>query len=83
MPFVITEACVNVKDKACTGVCPVDCIYDFDGENQLYIHPDECIECGACQPVCPVSAIFMDAEVPSEFESYIGLNADKSRALKA
>ena len=78
MPFVITEACVNVKDKACVGVCPVDCIYDI-GENQLYIHPDECIECGACQPVCPVSAIFMDAEVPDSMQSYIALNADKMR----
>lgn len=83
MPFVITEPCVGVKDKACVGVCPVDCIYDFDGEPQLYIHPDECIECGACQPVCPVSAIFMDAEVPAGQEKYTDLNAEKSRALKA
>lgn len=82
MPFVITEPCVGVKDKACVGVCPVDCIYDFDGEPQLYIHPDECIECGACQPVCPVSAIFMDAEVPAGQEKYTDLNAEKSRALK-
>ncbi len=82
MPFVITEPCIGVKDKACVGVCPVDCIYDFDGEPQLYIHPDECIECGACQPVCPVSAIFMDAEVPADQARFIELNADKSRALK-
>ena len=82
MPFVITEACINVKDKACVGVCPVDCIYDFNGEAQLYIHPDECIECGACQPVCPVNAIFMDAEVPAEMQKFIDLNVDKSRALK-
>jgi NAD-dependent dihydropyrimidine dehydrogenase PreA subunit len=83
MPFVITEPCVNVKDKACVDVCPVDCIYEFNGENQLYIHPDECIECGACQPVCPVSAIFMDAEVPAEQQKYIQLNADKATSLKA
>lgn len=83
MPFVITEPCVGVKDKACVGVCPVDCIYDFNGEAQLYIHPDECIECGACQPVCPVNAIYMDAEVPAEQQPFIDLNADKSRALKA
>jgi ferredoxin len=82
MPFVITEPCVGVKDKACVGVCPVDCIYEFEGEPQLYIHPDECIECGACQPVCPVSAIFMDAEVPAGQEKYTDLNAEKSRALK-
>lgn len=83
MPFVITEPCVGVKDKACVGVCPVDCIYEFEGEPQLYIHPDECIECGACQPVCPVSAIFMDAEVPAGQEKYTDLNAEKARALKA
>ncbi len=82
MPFVITEPCVGVKDKACVGVCPVDCIYDFEGEPQLYIHPDECIECGACQPVCPVSAIFMDAEVPAGQEKYTALNAEKAQALK-
>ena len=82
MPFVIAEACISVKDKACVGVFPVDCIYEFDGEPQHYIHPDECIECGACQPVCPVSAIFMDAEVPPEQERFIELNAEKSRALK-
>jgi NAD-dependent dihydropyrimidine dehydrogenase PreA subunit len=77
MPFVITEPCVGVKDKACVGVCPVDCIYEFDGEPMLYIHPDECIECGACQPVCPVNAIYPDSEVPASQESYIELNASK------
>ena len=46
MPYVITEACINTKDKACVDVCPVDCIYE--GEQQLFIHPDECIDCGAC-----------------------------------
>ena len=75
MPFVIGEACVNVKDKACVGVCPVDCIYEFDGEPQLYIHPDECIECGACGPVCPVNAIFLDSEMPESQRQYIELNA--------
>jgi len=53
MPYVITEACIGVKDRACVDVCPVDCIYE--GEDQLYIHPDECIDCGACEPECPVS----------------------------
>ena len=75
MPFVIGEACVNVKDKACVGVCPVDCIYEFDGEPQLYIHPDECIEGGACGPVCPVNAIFLDSEMPDSQTQYIELNA--------
>jgi len=79
MPFVITAACKDVKDKACVGVCPVDCIYEYDNEPQLYINPDECIECGACQPVCPVNAIFMDAEVPADQQSFIALNAEKTR----
>jgi ferredoxin len=74
MPFVITEPCVNVKDKACVDVCPVDCIYDLN-KDQLFINPDECIECGACQPVCPVNAIFPDAEVPENQKSYIEKNA--------
>jgi ferredoxin len=81
MPFVITDPCVGVKDKACVGVCPVDCIYEFDGEPQLYIHPDECIECGACQPVCPVNAIFIDSEVPADKAAATQLNADKCAAL--
>lgn len=77
MPYVITEPCVNVKDKACVDVCPVDCIYELAGEPQLYINPDECIECGACEPACPVNAIFMDAEVPADQQKYIELNASK------
>lgn len=81
MPFVITQACVGVKDKACTGVCPVDCIYDFDGEAQLYINPDECIECGACAPVCPVNAIYLDSEVPADMASYVALNQSKTEEL--
>ncbi|MCA9799399.1 MAG: 4Fe-4S dicluster domain-containing protein [Cyanobacteria bacterium HKST-UBA06] len=77
MPYVITEPCVGVKDKACVDVCPVDCIYELDGEPQLYINPDECIECGACEPACPVTAIFMDSEVPEDQQKYIELNASK------
>jgi NAD-dependent dihydropyrimidine dehydrogenase PreA subunit len=50
MTYVIVEACIGVKDRACVDVCPVDCIYE--GEDQLYIHPDECIDCGACEPEC-------------------------------
>ena len=62
MAYVIAEPCINVKDKACVEVCPVDCIYE--GKDMLYIHPDECIDCGACEPVCPVKAIFAEDEVP-------------------
>jgi NAD-dependent dihydropyrimidine dehydrogenase PreA subunit len=74
MAFIICEPCVDVKDTACVEVCPVDCIYDFDGENQLYIHPTECIDCAACEPECPVEAIFIEADVPSQWQSYIELN---------
>jgi NAD-dependent dihydropyrimidine dehydrogenase PreA subunit len=63
MPYVITEACKNTKDRACVDVCPVDCIYE--GPDQLYIHPDECIDCGACEPECPVTAIFPEEDVPA------------------
>jgi len=81
MTYVITEACINVKDKACVAVCPVDCIYDFEGELQLYINPTECIDCGACQPVCPVYAIYPDYEVPSKLKEYIEINARQTGAL--
>ena len=74
MPYVITEACIGVKDRACVDVCPVDCIYE--GEDQLYIHPDECIDCGACEPECPVTAIFPEEDVPPNLTSYIEKNRD-------
>jgi len=73
MPYVITEACVNTKDRACVDVCPVDCIYE--GPDQLYIHPDECIDCGACEPECPVTAIFPEGDVPAEWKSFTEVNA--------
>lgn len=74
MPHVVTEPCIGTKDKACVGVCPVDCFYDI-GE-QLVINPDECIDCGACVDVCPVSAIYPDDQVPEKWESYIAKNAN-------
>jgi len=64
MPYVITEACVDVMDKSCVRECPVDCIYE--GERQLYIHPDECIDCGACEPVCPENAVYYEGDLPDE-----------------
>src|SRR6187431_3048559 len=69
---IITEACIGVKDRACVDVCPVDCIYE--SEDQLYIHPDECIDCGACEPECPVSAIFPEEDVPDNMQAYIEKN---------
>src|SRR6266446_9275568 len=74
MPYIIAEPCIGVKDRSCVDVCPVDCIYE--GEDQLYIEPDECIDCGACVPACPVTAIFTEEEVPPNWESYIAKNRD-------
>ena len=74
MPYIITDACIGVKDRACVDVCPVDCIYE--GEEQLFIHPDECIDCGACEPECPVSAIVEDDALPPEWEHHRERNAD-------
>lgn len=79
MPYVITEACINVKDRSCVDVCPVDCIYE--GPEQLYIHPDECIDCGLCEPECPVTAIFVDTDVPDQWRDYIEKNSVESRRL--
>ena len=68
MTYIIAEPCINVKDTACVDVCPVDCIHptkneaeEFAKEEKLYIDPEECIDCGACEPVCPVEAIFEEA----------------------
>ena len=74
MPYVITEACIGVKDKACVDVCPVDCIYE--GDKQLFIHPDECIDCGACEPECPVTAIFPEEDVPANQKQFVQINRD-------
>ena len=80
MPYVICEPCIGVKDKACVEICPVDCIYENTGKgdfpDMLFIHPDECIDCGVCQPECPVSAIFPEDDVPDEWKNYIPLNKD-------
>jgi ferredoxin len=67
MPYVISEARVDVKDQSCVRECPVDCIYE--GERQLYIHPEVCIDCGACEPVCPENAIYDEGELPAGAES--------------
>jgi NAD-dependent dihydropyrimidine dehydrogenase PreA subunit len=78
MTYVITQPCIDVKDKACVEVCPVDCIHPTDGEgvSQLYIDPDECIDCGACEPECPVEAIFAEEDVPEEWAHFTKINAD-------
>ncbi len=76
MAYVITEPCVGVKDGACVDVCPVDCIYTTDDDQQFFINPDECIDCAACEPVCPVTAIFAEDAVPEQWKSYIQKNRD-------
>lgn len=72
MPYVITEACVKCKYTDCVEVCPVDCFYE--GENMLVINPDECIDCGVCEPECPAEAIFPD--VTEEGGRWIELNRE-------
>ena len=76
MAHVIAEPCIDVKDRACVEVCPVDCIVGTDEDRQLYIDPDVCIDCGACVAVCPVEAIYPDADLPEKWQSYIQINAD-------
>jgi ferredoxin len=81
MAWVITRLCRDCVDQACVEVCPVDCIYTYDGSdketfpNQLYIDPEECINCGVCEPECPWEAIFEDEQVPDVFTDDTPLNA--------
>ena len=74
MAFIIVEPCIGVKDGACIEVCPVECIYE--GEDMMYIHPEECIDCALCEPECPVTAIFAEEDVPEQWQSFIAKNAD-------
>jgi NAD-dependent dihydropyrimidine dehydrogenase PreA subunit len=80
MPYVVTEPCIGVKDKSCMTVCPVDCIYEID--NMVVIHPDECIDCGLCEPECPVTAIFVDSDVPDQWADYIEKNRSEAERTK-
>jgi NAD-dependent dihydropyrimidine dehydrogenase PreA subunit len=91
MAYIITEPCVGVCDASCVAVCPVDCIYPAEGytleeadkekmrqaKEQLYINPEECIDCGACEPECPVEAIFAEDEVPENYKAYIKKNYER------
>jgi NAD-dependent dihydropyrimidine dehydrogenase PreA subunit len=80
MAYVIAEPCINTKDTACVDVCPVDCIHPRKDEagfalaEMLYIHPDECIDCGACVDPCPVDAIFAEEDVPTAQVSFVEIN---------
>jgi NAD-dependent dihydropyrimidine dehydrogenase PreA subunit len=73
MTYVIAQPCVDVMDRACVEECPVDCIYV--GGRALYIHPDECVDCGACEPVCPVEAIYYEDDLPEQWTAYLSDNA--------
>jgi ferredoxin len=76
MTYTIAEPCVDVMDQACVSVCPVDCIHFEQGvDRTLYIDPNECIDCGACEPECPVAAIFPADSVPAEWDAYTEVNA--------
>jgi NAD-dependent dihydropyrimidine dehydrogenase PreA subunit len=87
MTYVIAEPCIDVKDGACVDVCPVDCIHptkdesDYDMHKMLYINPDECIDCGACEPACPVAAIFEESAVPEQWQRFIEINANYYQSL--
>jgi NAD-dependent dihydropyrimidine dehydrogenase PreA subunit len=81
MAYVIAEPCIGTKDSSCVDACPVDCIHpkkdesNFEGEEMLYIDPVECIDCGACVPVCPVSAIFAADDLPDKWSDFAQKNA--------
>jgi len=73
MAYVVADPCVKCKYTDCVAVCPVDCFYE--GENSLAINPDECIDCGACEPECPTTAIFEESELPAKWAVYKDINA--------
>ncbi len=74
MTHIIMEPCIGVKDTACVDVCPVDCIYDEEKWETLFIQPEECIDCGLCVDACPVEAIVPEEEVPEKWEGWIAKN---------
>ena len=87
MTYIITETCVDLKDKSCVEVCPVDCIIGADEDRMLFIDPDECIDCGACVDPCPVDAIYAEEDVPADQAAYTEINKlyfkskDEARAM--
>ncbi|MCO6431034.1 MAG: ferredoxin family protein [Deltaproteobacteria bacterium] len=97
MTYVVTKPCLGTKDRSCVEVCPVDCFYNIkkkkyndqygaglapDGEpGMLVIHPDECINCGACETECPVEAIYEDSGVPDEYKDFIKINEEETLSM--
>lgn len=82
MPYVIAEPCIEVKDRSCMDVCPVDCIHEGQVEvngvvyDQLFINPNECIDCNMCVGECPVDAIFVGDDLPDKWKKFAGINAE-------
>ena len=74
MAYVVAEPCIKCKYTDCVEVCPVNCFYE--GANFLVINPSECIDCGACEPVCPTKAIFAESDVPEKWKEYKALNGE-------
>lgn len=88
MAYVITSPCIGVMDGACAAVCPVDCIHPAsvveavdEGGQYMFIHPYECIDCGACEPECPVQAIFAEQSVPAHEQAWIQVNRELADKL--
>ncbi|MGZ4359617.1 MAG: 4Fe-4S dicluster domain-containing protein [Gaiellaceae bacterium] len=77
MTYVIGPPCIDEKDKSCIEVCPVDCIHET--ERMLVVDPEECIDCGACEPECPVEAILPEDAIPSEWQPFLRVNAAWNR----
>jgi ferredoxin len=73
MAYIVAEPCIKCKYTDCVAVCPVECFYE--GENSLVIHPDECIDCGACEPECPTTAIFEESALPEKWKAFIDVNS--------
>lgn len=80
MAHVVTTKCVGCKFTDCVEVCPVACFYELD--NQVVIHPDDCIDCTACVEVCPVQAIYGEKDLPDEYQSNTESNATEAKRLK-
>jgi NAD-dependent dihydropyrimidine dehydrogenase PreA subunit len=78
---VITEACIGSTDESCVAVCPVDCIYEVG--RMFVIHPEECIDCGACVPECPVEAIFLESDLPQDQQPFVAVNSAIVRGVEA
>ena len=75
MTYFITTTCVDTQDQGCVEVCPVDCIHFDEGDDRmLYINPEECIDCGSCEPACPVTAIFAEDDLPEAEAAYAEIN---------